>query len=382
MGMDKTSQFKALDERYFMPAFSRDMALVKGKGSMVWDAEGKKYIDCVAGIAVCSTGHCHPAVVKAICEQAHDLIHCSNLYYIPHQGELAKKIVEITGMHKAFFSNSGAEATDGALKLARVRTGKKKFVAFVHGFHGRTIGSLAVTHKPAIRDPFEPLGLKCTFIEYGDLEGLKKAIDSDTAGVIVEPIQGEAGVIIPPNSFIEGIREVCDDTGTLMIADEVQTGMGRTGKWLAVQHTRAKPDIVTLAKGIASGFPMGALAAREDLEFKKSEHGSTFAGGPLACAAALATIGVIEKILPDVSRKGERFGKGLEKYHPRLRGLMIGVTLGDRCPEIQKKCAENGVLVNCAADGNLRLVPPLVITNAEIDRAIRVIHGALGTIVL
>jgi len=382
MRMDKTSQFKALDERYFMPAFSRDMALVKGKGSMVWDAEGKEYIDCVAGIAVCSTGHCHPAVVKAICDQAHELIHCSNLYYIPHQGELAKKLVEITGMHKAFFSNSGAEATDGALKLARVRTGKKKFVAFVHGFHGRTIGSLAVTHKPAIRDPFEPLGLKCTFVEYGDLEGLKKAIDSDTAGVIVEPIQGEAGVIIPPDSFIEGIRELCDDTGVLMIADEVQTGMGRTGKWLAVQHTKAKPDIVTLAKGIASGFPMGALVAREDLEFKKSEHGSTFAGGPLACAAALATIGVIEKILPGVSRKGERFGKGLEKYNPRVRGLMIGVTFGDKCPEIQKKCAENGVLVNCAADGNLRLVPPLVITDAEIDSVIRVIHGALGTIVL
>ncbi len=382
MGMDKTSQFKALDERYFMPAFSRDMALVKGKGSVVWDAEGKEYIDCVAGIAVCSTGHCHPAVVKAICDQARELIHCSNLYYIPHQGELAKKLVEITGMHKAFFSNSGAEATDGALKLARVRTGKKKFVAFMHGFHGRTIGSLAVTHKPAIRDPFEPLGLKCRFIEYGDLEGLKKAVDNDTAGVIVEPIQGEAGVIIPPNSFLEGIREICDETGVLMIADEVQTGMGRTGKWLAVQHTKAKPDIVTLAKGIASGFPMGALVAREDLEFNKSEHGSTFAGGPLACAAALATIGVIEKILPGVSGKGERFGKGLEKYNPRVRGLMIGVTLGDKCPGIQKKCAENGVLVNCAADGNLRLVPPLVITDAEIDSVIRVIHGALGTTVL
>ncbi|MCK7507971.1 MAG: aminotransferase class III-fold pyridoxal phosphate-dependent enzyme [Desulfobacterales bacterium] len=155
-----------------------------------------------------------------------------------------------------------------------------------------------------------------TFVEYGDLDGLKKAVDNDTAGVIVEPIQGEAGVIIPPDSFLEGIREICDKTGALMIADEVQTGMGRTGKWLAMQHTKVKPDIVTLAKGIASGFPMGALVAREDLEFKKSEHGSTFAGGPLACAAALATIGVIEKILPDVSRKGERFAKGLADIQP------------------------------------------------------------------
>jgi len=376
--METTQQMKALDERYFMPAFSRELALVKGEGSKVWDAEGKEYIDCVAGIAVCSTGHCHPAVVKAICDQAHQLIHCSNLYYVPHQGELAKKLVEVTGMHKAFFSNSGAEATDGALKLARVRTGKKKFVAFTHGFHGRTVGSLAVTHKPAIREPFEPLGLITTFVEYGNVDALKKAVDSDTAGVIVEPIQGEAGVIIPPDSFLEGIREVCDKSGALMIVDEVQTGMGRTGKWLAMQHTKVQPDIVTLAKGIASGFPMGALVAREGLEFKKSEHGSTFAGGPLACAAALATIGVIEKVLPDVATKGERFKSGLAKYNPRVRGLMIGMTIGDKCPEIQKKCAEQGVLVNCAADGNLRLVPPLTISDAEIDRVVKVINGALG----
>jgi len=380
--METTNQMKALDERYFMPAFSRELALVKGEGSTVWDAEGNEYLDCVAGIAVCSTGHCHPAVVKAICDQAHQLIHCSNLYYVPHQGALAQKLVEITGMHKAFFSNSGAEATDGALKLARVRTGKKKFVAFTHGFHGRTVGSLAVTHKPAIREPFEPLGLIRTFVEYGDVDAVKKAVDSDTAGVIVEPIQGEAGVIIPPDSFFEGIREICDKTGALMIVDEVQTGMGRTGKWLAMQHTKVQPDVVTLAKGIASGFPMGALVAREGLEFKKSEHGSTFAGGPLACAAALATIGVIEKILPEVSVKGERFRKGLAKYNPRVRGLMIGITVGDKCGQVQKMCAEQGVIINCAADGNLRLVPPLVITNAEIDRVVKVLNGALGQVLL
>jgi acetylornithine/N-succinyldiaminopimelate aminotransferase len=380
--MDKTSQMKALDEHYFMPAFSRDMAIVKGEGSRVWDGAGKEYIDCVAGIAVCITGHCHPAVVKAICEQAHQLIHCSNLYYVPHQGDLAKKLVEITGMHKAFFSNSGAEATDGALKLARVRTGRKKFVAFTHGFHGRTVGSLAVTHKPAIREPFEPLGMVKSFVEYGDVDGLRKVVDNDTAGVIVEPIQGEAGVIIPQDSFIEGIREVCDKSGALMIVDEVQTGMGRTGKWLAMQHTKVSPDIVTLAKGIASGFPMGALVAREGLEFKKSEHGSTFAGGPLACAAALATIGVIEPILPDVVRKGERFRNGLKKYNPRVRGLMIGITIGDKCGEIQKTCAAEGVLINCAADGNLRLVPPLTISNAEIDRVVKVLDGAIGQALL
>ncbi|MCT8336802.1 acetylornithine/succinylornithine family transaminase [Methanoculleus sp. Afa-1] len=368
---------RVLDARYYMPAFSRTMKIVRGAGSHVWDDQGREYIDCVAGIAVCSTGHCHPLVVKAICDQAHELIHCSNLYYIPNQAELAERLVGISGLAKAFFSNSGAEANDGAIKLARVRTGRKNFVAFTHGFHGRTCGSLAVTHKPAIRETFEPLSVPCRFVDYGDLDALAGAVDKETAGVFVEPIQGEAGVLIPPDEFLRGIRDICDDTGALMIVDEVQTGMGRTGRWFAFQHSGVTPDIVTTAKGLASGFPIGALVAREGLEFKKSEHGSTFAGGPLACAAALATIGVIEEILPDVLRKGERFMKGLARHNPRGRGLIIGISVGDRCPEVQQTCAENGVLVNCAADGNLRLIPPLVITDEEIDAAVGVIDAAL-----
>jgi len=376
--MKNSSNFRELDAQYVMPAFTRDMMITRGSGSTVWDSDGKEYIDCVAGIAVCSTGHCHPAVVKAICDQAHDLIHCSNLYYVPHQAELAKKLVEISGLEKVFFSNSGAEANDGALKLARVRTGRKKFVSFAHGFHGRTIGSLAVTHKPAIRKPFEPLGLECSFVEFGNLESLKKAVDDTTAAVLVEPVQGEAGVITPPIGFLEGVREICDDHGVLMIADEVQTGMGRTGKWFACQHSRAMPDIVTIAKGIASGFPMGALVARKGLEFQKSEHGSTFAGGPLACAAALATIGVIEEILPSIPVKAERFRKGLSRHNPRVAGLLIGMTTGERCVSIRDNCAGQGVLVNCAADGNLRLMPPLVISDHEIDRVIEVVNEAIG----
>jgi len=369
---------RVLDARYYMPAFSRTMKIVRGAGSCVRDDRGREYIDCVAGIAVCSTGHCHPLVVKAICDQAHELIHCSNLYYVPNQAELAEKLVEISGLSKAFFSNSGAEANDGAIKLARVRTGRKKFVAFTHGFHGRTCGSLAVTHKPAIREPFEPLSVPCTFVDYGDIDALAGAVDKETAGVFVEPIQGEAGVLIPPDEFLRGVRDICDDTGALMIDDEVQTGMGRTGKWFAFQHAGITPDIVTTAKGLASGFPIGALVAREGIEFKKGEHGSTFAGGPLACAAALATIGVIEEVLPDVARKGERFMRGLSRHNPRGRGLIIGMSVGDRCPDVQKTCAENGVLVNCAADGNLRLIPPLVITDEEIDAAVGVIDAALG----
>jgi acetylornithine/N-succinyldiaminopimelate aminotransferase len=371
------TDYRAIDARYYMPAFGRERMLVKGRGARVWDDQGNEFIDCVAGIAVCSTGHCHPHVVEAICRQAGELIHVSNLYYVPGQAELAKRVVDLSGMHKAFFSNSGAEANEGAIKLARLATGRDSFVAFEHGFHGRTMASLAVTHKPAIREPFNPLEPGCTFAPYGDLEGLKGAVTRSTAGVFVEPIQGEAGVIIPPDEFFRGVRDLCDDAGALMIVDEVQTGMGRTGRWLGIQHTGVAPDIVTLAKGIASGFPMGALAAREGLEFTRGQHGSTFAGGPLACAAAHATIDVIGEVLPSVEGKGERFRSALASYAPRVRGLMIGITLGDRCAAVATACADAGVLVNCAADGNLRLVPPLVITDDEIDRVCAVLHEAI-----
>jgi acetylornithine aminotransferase apoenzyme (EC 2.6.1.11) len=375
--MNFASDYRELDRRFYMPVFSRDTLIVRGKGARVWDDTGKEYIDCVAGIAVCSTGHCHPEVVEAICDQARELIHCSNLYYVPHQGALAARLAEITGLSRVFLTNSGAEATEAALKLARVVTGRKQFVAFEHGFHGRTSGALAVTHKPAIREPFMPLAPACTFLPYGDLEALRKNVNDETAAVVVEPIQGEAGVLIPPEGFLEGVRECCDAHGSLMIVDEVQTGMGRTGKWLAIHHEKVSPDVVMLAKGLASGFPIGALVTAEEYQFKKSEHGSTFGGGPLACAAALATIRVIEKILPQIPAKGERFRSGLSTFQPRVRGLMIGISVGERCSQVQKACAEAGVLVNCAAEGNLRLVPPLVIGNAEIDRVVEVLHASL-----
>jgi acetylornithine/N-succinyldiaminopimelate aminotransferase len=377
--MNIEENYRELESQYMMPAFSRDIMITKGSGCTVTDADGKEYLDLVAGIAVCSTGHCHPQVVEAIARQAADLIHCSNLYYVPRQGTLAKRLVEISGFPghaKAFFSNSGAEAMEGAIKLARVRTGKKDFIACEGGFHGRTMGSLACTHKPAIRDPFLPLQPFSAFVPYGDADALRDVITHDTAAVVLEPVQGEQGVIIPREGYLKQVREICDEKGILMILDEIQTGMGRTGTWFAYQQEGITPDIVTIAKGIASGFPMGAIVAREGLEFRKSEHGSTFAGGPIACAAALATISVIEEVLPQVSAKGRRFGKALSSLNPRVKGLMIGMTIGDRCAEVQKECTTRNLLVNCAANGNLRLVPPLTITDAEIDQAAGIINGA------
>ncbi|HJJ42379.1 MAG TPA: acetylornithine/succinylornithine family transaminase [Methanocorpusculum sp.] len=368
-----------LDAKYYMPCFGRNMKIVKGEGCNVWDDKGNKYLDLVAGIAVCSTGHCNPKVVDAICRQAHELIHCSNLYYVPGQAELAEKISKASGLGKVFFGNSGAEAMDAALKLAKVRTCRRNFVSFTHDFHGRTIGSLSVTHKPAIREPFEPLmETACKFSEYGNIEELKKVVNKDTAAVVFEPIQGETGVIIPDDDFIPGIRDICDDTGAVMICDEVQTGMGRTGKWFAFQHSNVKPDIITIAKGIASGIPMGAIAARDGLEFARGEHGSTFGGGPIACAAGNATFDIIKEILPSVSAKGELFRQGLKALNPRVRGLMVGFTAGGKAQSIADYCAEHGVLINVAADGNIRIVPPLLISNEEIAYAVDIINEAVS----
>ncbi len=376
------STFKSLDKEYYMPAFSRDIEIIRGHGCHVWDTTGRKYLDLVAGIAVCSTGHCHPDVTAAICNQARQLIHCSNLYYVPGQAELAEKLSKASGLGKVFFGNSGAEANDAALKLAILETGRHEFVSFEHDFHGRTVGSLACTHKPEIREPFEPLGLPCSFSPYGDIEELKKRVNKKTAAVILEPIQGETGVIIPPDDFLPGVRDICDDVGALMICDEVQTGMGRTGKWFAFQHTDVQPDIISLAKGVASGIPMGAIIAREGLEFTRGQHGSTFAGGPIACAAGNATFEVLRRILPGIAAKGERFRAGLEEagVKPRVRGLMVGFTAGEKAPAIAKYCQKNGVLINVAGGENIRIVPPLVISTSDIDSALAVIKEAVNAV--
>jgi len=288
----------AKDARYVVQSYGRQpVVLAKGKGALVWDVNGREYIDCVAGIAVNNLGHCHPKVVAAIQEQAAKLMHTSNLYYTDIQPELAERLAQITKMDRVFFANSGTESIEAALKLARKRTGKKGFIAAEHCFHGRTMGALSITHKSKYREPFEPLVPGARFVPYGDADAIRRALNGDVAAVVLEPIQGEGGVQIPPKDYLAEVREICDKAGTLLIFDEVQTGMGRTGKWFAKEHSGVEPDIMCVAKGIAGGFPMGIMAAQEGIAsaFRKGDHASTFGGNALGCAAALAAIHAIEE---------------------------------------------------------------------------------------
>jgi acetylornithine/N-succinyldiaminopimelate aminotransferase len=370
-------------DKYIFNTYTRQpIAIKKACGAVVTDVNGKEYIDCVAGIAVNNVGHCHPAVVEAIKQQAEELIHVSNLYYTEQQALLAEKLVNLTEMDRVFFCNSGAEAVEGALKLARKATGKKEFIAAEHAFHGRTRGALSVTHKEKYRKPFEPLA-PSVFVPYNDAEAIRAAITEDTAGVILEPVQGEAGVIIPSDGYLMEVREICDETGALMILDEVQTGFGRTGKWFAREHSGIKPEIMTIAKAMGGGFPMGAMLAQEYLaaNFGRGDHASTFGGNVLSCAAALANIEVIKKEKL-VARSGELGAylmkklKALDKdYIKEIRGkgLMVGMELSTKCEDIVNRSRELGVLLNCTSESVLRFVPPLTITREQLDAVVGVI---------
>jgi acetylornithine/N-succinyldiaminopimelate aminotransferase len=370
-------------DKYIFNTYTRQpIAIKKAYGAVVTDVNGKEYIDCVAGIAVNNVGHCHPAVVEAIKQQAEELIHVSNLYYTEQQALLAEELVNLTEIERVFFCNSGTEAVEGALKLARKATGKKEFIAAEHAFHGRTRGALSVTHKEKYRKPFEPLA-PAVFVPYNDASAIRAAITEDTAGVILEPVQGEAGVIIPSDGYLREVREICDETGTLLILDEVQTGFGRTGKWFAREHSGIEPDIMTLAKAMGGGFPMGAMLAREDVaaNFGRGDHASTFGGNALSCAAALANIEVINKEKL-VARSGElgvylmKKLKALDKDYVkeiRGKGLMVGMELSIKCEDIVSRSRELGVLLNCTSESVLRFVPPLTITREQLDAVVGVI---------
>jgi acetylornithine/N-succinyldiaminopimelate aminotransferase len=374
------------DSKYVMQTYGRhQLILSKGKGAIAQDIYGKEYIDCVAGIAVNNVGHCHPTVVRAIQEQAEKLMHVSNLYYTEIQAELAEALVSITGMERVFFCNSGAEAMEAAMKLARLVSGKSAFVAAEHSFHGRTIGALSVTYNSIYREPFmPPVSSETVFVPYSNADAVRNAITDKTAAVILEPIQGEGGVNVPDPEYLKEVREICDETKTLLIFDEVQTGFGRTGTWFCKEHFGAEPDIMCMAKAMGGGFPMGAIAAREGISFGRGQHASTFGGNPLACAAALASIEAIkeEGLLKRSKEIGTYFMEKLRVMHRddivevRGKGLMIGVEIKYPCSKFVDFAREQGVLLNCTSESVLRLVPPLVITKEQIDTVADVLEQA------
>ena len=361
----------------------QDVLLVRGSGAHVWDSEGREYLDFVAGIAVNSVGHCHPKVVGAIKTQAEKLIHTSNLYYTENQVMLAEELKGLTGMDRAYFCNSGAESVEAALKLTRRQKGRSKIVAAERAFHGRTLGALGTTYKSAYREPFRPLS-EAAFVPYNDVEALKSAATSDTGAVILEPVQGEAGVYVAESDYLRAAREICDDRNALLIFDEVQTGFGRTGEWFGKDHFSVKPDIMTLAKAIASGLPMGAMLASGDAAdaLTKGDHGSTFAGGPVVCAAALAVIDVIreEKLVARSRENGVYLKSELAKLGPREvrgMGLMVGIDLDADCKSLVEKALAQGVLINSTGEHTLRLIPPLVVDKKDIDQVVSVIGQSL-----
>jgi acetylornithine/N-succinyldiaminopimelate aminotransferase len=373
---------------YIIPTYRRwPVEFTSGQGARLQSADGRSYLDCVAGIAVASVGHAHPRVAAAIAQQARQLIHVSNLYETAPQRKLAARLADLTGGMCSFFCNSGAEAIESALKLARRRAhdrgiARPRIVTAVNGFHGRTLGALAATGQPAKRAPFGPLPEGFTYVAYGDSEALEAAFDHDVAAVLLEPIQGEAGVVVPADGYLASARRLCDRWGALLMLDEIQTGMGRTGTWWAHQQEAFSPDVMCLAKGLAGGLPMGACLATPEAgaAFAPGDHASTFGGGPVQSAAALATLDVIEDegLLRRARAGGERLSAGLRRIWPtqevRGRGLLLAVALDRPCArDIAERALARGLLVNDATPAALRLTPPLVISYEEIDEALAIL---------
>lgn len=367
-----------LQDRYarsLMNTFGKPkLVLTRGEGPFVWDADGNRYLDLLGGIAVNALGHAHPALVAAVTEQLSTLGHVSNFFATEPQVRLAEKLLDLLGAEgKVFFTNSGAEANEAAFKLTR-RTGRTHVVSTEGSFHGRTMGSLALTSKAAYREPFEPLPGDVTFVPYGDAEALADAVTDRTAAVVLEPLQGEAGVLIPPAGYLREAREITSEHGALLWIDEVQTGMGRTGAWLA--HTGStEPDIVTVAKGLAGGIPIGACIALGDHGrlLQPGNHGTTFGGNPVAAAAALAVIETIEseKLLENARAVGLRLCEGVEDRRVtevRGRGLLIGLDLSEPvAAKVTAAALERGFIVNDCTPDRIRLAPPLVLTQEQAD---------------
>jgi acetylornithine aminotransferase len=374
---------RAIQDNYGTPTIE----LVSGKGSVVKDANGNTYLDFLAGIATNVLGHAHPAIVKAVTKQISSLGHVSNFYAHPNVLELAEKLQKLTGDKSArvFFCNSGAEANEAALKLSR-KTGKYKVVATQEAFHGRTMGALSLTGQPSKRNPFKPLIKGIKHVPFGDSGAMKRAINKKTAMVIVEPIMGEAGVIVPPSDYLKNLRQYCDDNGVLLVFDCVQTGMGRTGDWFGYEYSGIKPDVITLAKGLGGGLPLGAMIALGSASklFAAGDHGSTFGGNPVATAAALAVISSIEKekILSHVDEVGEFLLAELALVpgvtEVRGAGLLIGLTLEKPVAKtLTKKCQELGALINAPGDSTIRLAPALNVSMKQAEKFVDLFKNAM-----
>ena len=369
---------------------SPSIALVKGKGLVVTDADGKQYLDFLGGIATNILGHAHPAIVKAVTKQVSILSHVSNFYVHPNAVELAEKLASMTGdkSAKVFFCQSGAEANEAALKLSR-RTGKVRVVAAQGAFHGRTMGALSLTGQPSKREPFLPLVKGVKHVPYGDIEAMRKAVTKKTAMVIIEPIMGEAGVIVPPADYLQELRALCDAKGALLVIDAVQTGMGRTGDWFGYEYSGITPDVITLAKGLGGGLPLGAMIAlgtAADL-FQPGDHGSTFGGNPVTTAAGLAAIKFIEsqKLLKKVEKQGAYLMQELALIpgvsEVRGAGLLLGIELENlKSSDVAGALQKSGVLVNAANPTTIRLAPALIVTDVQIKKFISIFKKVMSDV--
>lgn len=372
------------------------VAMVRGQGSWLWDADGRAYLDFAAGIAVTILGHSHPEVAEAIAEQARTLIHCSNLFHIPQQVELARWLADHSALDQVFFCNSGAEANEAAIKLARRwayatgREERREIVALEHSFHGRTLGALTATGQKKYQEGFGPLVPGIRHVASGEIGLLEEALDGGVCAVMLELVQGEAGVIPLSPSYVQQVRRLCDERGILLIVDEVQTGMGRTGTLFAYEQYGIEPDMMTLAKGLANGVPVGAMLAKRKVAeaFGPGTHGSTFGGNPLAMRAALATVSVLERerLWERAAERGAYLRRRLEQAlgdHPRVReirglGLMLGVVLDGPAAPVAEACLHEGLLVTVAGGNTIRLLPPLIVSEEEMDTGVSRLAAALG----
>jgi acetylornithine/N-succinyldiaminopimelate aminotransferase len=367
------------------------LALTAGQGCRVWDDEGREYLDLIAGIAVSALGHAHPAIIEAVTRQVGAIAHTSNLYMNEPEVELAERLLDLIGVDgRVFFANSGTEANEAALKLVRRRQGPDRpvIVAAERGFHGRTMGSLAITGKASIREPFGPFGLDVRFVPFGDAAALRAAAGPEVAAIVVEPGLGESGVIPAPPGFLRAAREICDETGALLVVDEIQCGIGRTGAWFMCQREDVLPDVLTLAKGLGGGLPIGACVGLGECggAFAKGDHGSTFGGNPIACAAALAVLETVD--LDHVNAVGERLATGIAAVrHPLLSGVrgvglwLAAVLTAAKAADVEAAARHAGFLVNAVQPDAIRLAPPLILSAAEADSFVTTLPEILDSVV-